>query len=174
MASMRKSLLSTASPMRFALVRFEFMFDHIAGVEDNRSDSILTRAGGMEQGRETKTIWHTRLPIRADTTSHRQDVLYDFHGGSHTIMEEHGIPVKYHSHEVWSGTDGSGWGGGLREMADKTMMTKYIIRIRPSENRTTFMPKPSITSETACMCTCICSRTESLFLSQGRIFPAFQ
>jgi len=62
------------------------------------------------------------------------------------MMEERDIKVKYHHHEV----GGSGQleieveSGGLCEMADKTMMTKYIIKnAAVQEGKTaTFMPKP--------------------------------
>jgi glutamine synthetase len=61
-------------------------------------------------------------------------------------MEKQGIKVKYHHHEV------GGPGqleievefGSMLEMADKTMMTKYLIKnAAMAENKTaTFMPKP--------------------------------
>lgn len=75
-----------------------------------------------------------------------QDVLYDFRSRVCMLMEDQGIKVKYHHHEV------GGPGqleievefGGIAEMADKTMMTKYLIKNQAiSEGRTaTFMPKP--------------------------------
>jgi len=75
-----------------------------------------------------------------------QDILYDYRSRVTMLMEEMGIKVKYHHHEV------GGPGqieievefGGLTEMADKTMMTKYLIKNQAiSEGRTaTFMPKP--------------------------------
>ena len=75
-----------------------------------------------------------------------QDVLYDFRSRAALLMEDHGIKVKYHHHEV------GGPGqleievefGGLTEMADKTMLTKYIIKNEAKrEGKTvTFMPKP--------------------------------
>ena len=75
-----------------------------------------------------------------------QDVLYDFRSRVAMLMEDQNIKVKYHHHEV------GGPGqleievefGGVTEMADKTMMTKYLIKNQAiAENRTaTFMPKP--------------------------------
>ena len=75
-----------------------------------------------------------------------QDVLYDFRSRVAMLMEEQGIKVKYHHHEV------GGPGqleievefGGVTEMADKTMMTKYLIKNEAiAEGKTaTFMPKP--------------------------------
>jgi glutamine synthetase len=62
------------------------------------------------------------------------------------LMEKQGILVKYHHHEV----GGPGQleieveSGPMLEMADKTMMTKYLIKnAAVAENKTaTFMPKP--------------------------------
>ena len=75
-----------------------------------------------------------------------QDKLYDFRSRVAMIMEDHGIKVKYHHHEV------GGPGqleievefGNLTEMADKTMLTKYIVKNEAAkEGKTaTFMPKP--------------------------------
>lgn len=75
-----------------------------------------------------------------------QDILYDLRARMCLLMEENNIPVKYHHTEV------GGPGqleievefGGLREMADKTMLTKYLIKnLAFQEGKTaTFMPKP--------------------------------
>jgi len=75
-----------------------------------------------------------------------QDTLYDFRSRITMLLEEQGIKVKYHHHEV----GGPGQVeievefGTLTEMADKTMMTKYIIKNQAiKEGKTaTFMPKP--------------------------------
>ena len=74
------------------------------------------------------------------------DRLDGFRSRVTMLMENMGIKVKYHHHEV------GGPGqieievefGGLLEMADKTMLTKYIIKNAAiAENKTaTFMPKP--------------------------------
>lgn len=62
------------------------------------------------------------------------------------LLEERGVKVKYHHHEV------AGPGqveievefGNLREMADKTMLVKYIVRNAAFKagKSATFMPKP--------------------------------
>ncbi|MGI6434418.1 MAG: type I glutamate--ammonia ligase [Syntrophomonadaceae bacterium] len=75
-----------------------------------------------------------------------QDILYDLRARMCLLMEENNIPVKYHHHEV------AGAGqieievefGGMREMADKTMLAKYLIKnLAFQEGKTaTFMPKP--------------------------------
>lgn len=75
-----------------------------------------------------------------------QDVLYDLRSRMSMLLEQNGIPVKYHHHEV------GGPGqieievefGPMREMADKTMLAKYLIKnLAFQEGKTvTFMPKP--------------------------------
>ena len=75
-----------------------------------------------------------------------QDILYDLRARMCLLMEENNIPVKYHHHEV------AGPGqieievefGGMREMADKTMLAKYLIKnLAFQEGKSaTFMPKP--------------------------------
>ncbi|HBQ27629.1 MAG TPA: glutamine synthetase, partial [Syntrophomonas sp.] len=63
-------------------------------------------------------------------TAPPQDILYDLRARMCLLMEENNIPVKYHHHEV------GGPGqieievefGGMREMADRTMLTKYLIK----------------------------------------------
>lgn len=75
-----------------------------------------------------------------------QDILYDLRSRMCLLMEENHIPVKYHHHEV----GGPGQVeievefGPMREMADKTMLTKYLIKnLAFQEGKTaTFMPKP--------------------------------
>ena len=74
------------------------------------------------------------------------DVTYDLRSRICMELEEKGVRVKYHHHEV------GGPGqleievefGGLRDMADKTMLIKYIIKNTAFvEGKTaTFMPKP--------------------------------
>lgn len=74
------------------------------------------------------------------------DRLSGFRSRVAILMEKQGILVKYHHHEV------GGPGqleiemefGEMLEMADKTMMTKHLIKnTAVSENKTaTFMPKP--------------------------------
>ncbi|MDO4541188.1 MAG: type I glutamate--ammonia ligase [Syntrophomonadaceae bacterium] len=75
-----------------------------------------------------------------------QDVLYDLRSRMCMLMEENNIPVKYHHTEV------GGCGqmeievefAGMSEMADRTMMTKYLIQnLAFQEGKSaTFMPKP--------------------------------
>ncbi|MCR5327840.1 MAG: type I glutamate--ammonia ligase [Saccharofermentans sp.] len=75
-----------------------------------------------------------------------QDINYDYRSRVTMLMEQQGIKVKYHHHEV----GGPGQMeievefGGMTEMADKTMLTKYIVKNEAvKEGKTaTFMPKP--------------------------------
>lgn len=74
------------------------------------------------------------------------DILYDLRSRMCVLLEENNIPVKYHHHEV----GGPGQVeievefGPMREMADKTMLAKYLIKnLAFEEGKTvTFMPKP--------------------------------
>ncbi|MBR3680282.1 MAG: type I glutamate--ammonia ligase [Oscillospiraceae bacterium] len=87
------------------------------------------------------------------TPSHRgyhadlpNDLTYDLRSKICMMLEERGVQVKYHHHEV----GGSGQVeievelGEMTEMADKTMIIKYIVKNAALENgqTATFMPKP--------------------------------
>lgn len=75
-----------------------------------------------------------------------QDITYDLRSKMCLIMNEWGIDVKYHHHEV------GGPGqlevevelGGMTEMADKSMIMKYIVKNSAvaAGKTATFMPKP--------------------------------
>ncbi|MBR2521619.1 MAG: type I glutamate--ammonia ligase [bacterium] len=74
------------------------------------------------------------------------DRTYDFRSAVCEVLEANGIKVKYHHHEV----GGPGQVeievefGELTEMADKTLLLKYIVKnMAVEDGRTvTFMPKP--------------------------------
>ncbi len=93
------------------------------------------RNKGYQVGR--KRGYHADIP---------QDITYNSRAQMCMTMEDWGIKVKYHHHEV------GGPGqieievelGEMTEMADATMATKYIIKNTAVEhNRTaTFLPKP--------------------------------
>ena len=137
-----------ADEMRIA-PEFEFhVFDHVSySVKPNvagfRVDSIQaewnTGLGSDNLGYKMphKGGYHMTAPM---------DTLSGFRSRVALVMQEQGIEVKYHHHEV----GGPGQVevevefGGLLEMADKTMMTKHIIKNAAfSEGKTaTFMPKP--------------------------------
>jgi glutamine synthetase len=120
--------------MRYTVTPNFSMFDINAeqavwnsGAESNNSGYTVPRKAG----------YHIAPPL---------DRLNGFRSRVALDMEKQGISVKYHHHEV------AGPGqieievefGGLMEMADKTMMTKYIIKnTAAAEGKSaTFMPKP--------------------------------
>ncbi|MDR2945854.1 MAG: type I glutamate--ammonia ligase [Candidatus Adiutrix sp.] len=143
---MRKTGL--ADEMRIG-PEFEFhVFDHVSyAVQPNgskyRVDTSQAEWNTGDEGRNLgykmarKSGYHMAPPL---------DILSGFRSRVTMLMEKQGIAVKYHHHEV------GGPGqleievefGGLLEMADKTMMTKYLIKnTAVAENKTaTFMPKP--------------------------------
>ena len=98
-----------------------------SGAEENNCGYVVPANGG----------YHIAPPL---------DRLMDFRSRITLQLEKQGIEVKYHHHEV----GGAGQieieiaFGGLLEMADKTMMTKHIIKNKAAaEGKTaTFMPKP--------------------------------
>ncbi len=74
------------------------------------------------------------------------DINYDLRSKICMLLDDWGVPVKYHHHEV----GGSGQQeievnfGTLADMADRTMIAKYVIKNSANKaNKTaTFMPKP--------------------------------
>ncbi|MDO4859793.1 MAG: type I glutamate--ammonia ligase [Bacillota bacterium] len=129
---------------------FEFyVFDHVSySMDPNRSGfHVDTEQAewnkGLDDGHNLaykmnhKAGYHMAPP---------QDVLYDLRSKMAMQMEEQGIAVKYHHHEVAGPAqlEIEVEFGTLTEMADKTMMTKHIIKnLAIKEGKTaTFMPKP--------------------------------
>jgi glutamine synthetase len=128
---------------------FEFhVFDHVSyTVEPNEcgfrvdTEQAVWNTGGGERNLGYKMAhkggYHMAPP---------SDILSGFRSRATLLMEERGIKVKYHHHEV----GGPGQSevevefGGLLEMADKTMMIKSILKNAAfAEGRTvTFLPKP--------------------------------
>ena len=129
---------------------FEFhVFDHVSySVDPNRSGfHIDTKQAEWNKGLDNGENLAYKMNHEAGYhMAPPQDVLYDLRSKIAMQMEEQGIKVKYHHHEV----GGPGQMeievefGTLTEMADKTMMTKYIIKnLCIKEGKTaTFMPKP--------------------------------
>lgn len=129
---------------------FEFyVFDHVTydlrpqstgfriDAEQAEWNSYLDEYQNLGYKIPTKMGYHIAPPM---------DVLYDLRSRMCMLLEERDIPVKYHHHEV------GGPGqleievefGPMREMADKTMLIKYIVKNAAfAEGKTaTFMPKP--------------------------------
>lgn len=141
--------LGVADEMRIG-PEFEFhVFDHV-------SYECLPHRSGFTIDAE-QAIWNSgenefqnlgyKIPLKGGYhIAPPQDILYDLRSRMCLLMEENQIPVKYHHHEV------GGPGqieievefGPLREMADKTMLAKYLIKnLAFQEGKTaTFMPKP--------------------------------
>ena len=137
-----------ADEMRIA-PEFEFhVFDHVSYTVQPNSARFLVDSVQAEwnTGRGPENLGY-KMPHKGGYhMTPPLDTLGGFRSRVAMIMENQGIGVKYHHHEV------GGPGqieievefGGLVEMADKTMMTKYIIKNAAiSEGKTaTFMPKP--------------------------------
>ena len=113
---------------------FEFyIFDDVSYSLDAKGLNYSITGYEMPQ----KAGYHMAPPL---------DVYCDLRSRISLLMEERDIKVKYHHHEV----GGSGQQeieverGGLCEMADKTMMAKYIIKNAAVEagKTATFLPKP--------------------------------
>ena len=140
--------LGIADDMRIG-PEFEFhIFDHIdyAVTPNGSKYNVDTAQAEWNTGNEgfnlgykmgKKAGYHMAPPL---------DKLSGFRSRVSLLMEKQGIGVKYHHHEV------GGPGqleievefGSMMEMADKTMMTKYLVKnAAVAENKTaTFMPKP--------------------------------
>ena len=129
---------------------YEFhVFDHVSyEIAPNRTGfSIDAEQAAWNSGTEDFPNQGYKIPIKSGYhIAPPQDILYDLRARMCVLMEENNIPVKYHHHEV------GGPGqieievefGGLMEMADKTMLAKYLIKnLAFQEGKTvTFMPKP--------------------------------
>ena len=140
--------LGIADEMRIG-PEYEFhVFDHISyRIEPNGSgyrldsEQAAWNTGGDKENLGYKTPlkggYHMAPPM---------DRLNDLRSRITLLMEKQGILVKYHHHEV----GGPGQleieveTGQMLEMADKTMLTKYLIKNAAiAEHKTaTFMPKP--------------------------------
>ena len=125
-----------------------YVFDHVSYAVQGHYSGYRVDTGQAEWNTEAagenlgykvshKGGYHMAPPL---------DRLSGFRSRVSLLMEEQGILVKYHHHEV------GGPGqleievefGGMLEMADKTMMTKYILKNAAiAEGKTvTFLPKP--------------------------------
>ena len=140
--------LAIADEMRIG-PEFEFhVFDHISySVAPNSSKYCIdSEQAAWNSGKEGHNLGYKMAPKGGYHMAPPLDKLHGFRSRMTMLMEKQGIMVKYHHHEV------GGPGqlelevefGSLLEMADKTMMTKYLIKnAAVAENKTaTFMPKP--------------------------------
>ncbi|MCL2409333.1 MAG: type I glutamate--ammonia ligase [Oscillospiraceae bacterium] len=140
--------LGVADEMRIG-PEFEFhVFDHISyEVKPNRSMyEIDAEQAEWNSSSELQNLGYQMRKKGGYHMAPPLDRLSGFRSRVTMLMEKQGIMVKYHHHEV------GGPGqlevevefGSMLEMADKTMMTKYLIKnAAVSEGKTaTFMPKP--------------------------------
>ena len=128
---------------------YEFhVFDHVSfSIEPNCSGYCVdTEQAAWNMGDDGENLGY-KIPIKAGYhMAMPMDRLSDFRSEVCIMMEKQGIKVKYHHHEV----GGPGQVeietemGTLLEMADKTMMTKYLIKNHAfaSGKTATFLPKP--------------------------------
>jgi glutamine synthetase len=128
---------------------FEFhVFDHVSYSVNGNSSSfkIDTDQAEWNTGSESGNLGY-KIPYKSGYhAAPPLDRLSGFRNKVTMMLESQGIYVKYHHHEV------GGPGqieievefGGMLEMADKTMLSKYIIKNAAiAEGKTvTFMPKP--------------------------------
>lgn len=140
--------LGIADEMRVG-PEFEFhVFDSVSyEVKPNESRyTIDTEQAEWNTGKDGQNLGY-KMPHKGGYhMAPPMDKLSGFRSRVTMLMEKQGILVKYHHHEV------GGPGqleievemGPMLEMADKTMMTKYLIKNSAiAENKTaTFMPKP--------------------------------
>jgi len=140
--------LGIADEMRIG-PEFEFhVFDHVSyDVQPNNSEyRVDTNQAVWNTGDGSNNLGY-KMPLKGGYhMAPPMDKLSGFRSRVTMLMEKQGILVKYHHHEV------GGPGqleievemGSMLEMADKTMMTKYLIKNSAiAENKTaTFMPKP--------------------------------
>ena len=128
---------------------FEFnVFDHVSYEVKGHSSRYFVDSDQAEwnTGFEGENLGYKAAHKGAYHMTPPVDRLYDYRSKAVMMMEEQGIPVKYHHHEV------AGPGqieievefGGIREMADRTMLVKYILKnLAIAEGKTvTFLPKP--------------------------------
>jgi glutamine synthetase len=129
---------------------FEFhVFDHVSyDISPQKTGySIDAEQAIWNSGNDDYPNLGYKIPLKSGYhITPPQDILCDLRSRICVLMENNNIPVKYHHHEV------GGPGqieievefGGLTEMADKTMLTKYLIKnLAFQEGKTaTFMPKP--------------------------------
>lgn len=129
---------------------YEFnVFDHVSyECNPNRTGyTIDTDQAIWNSGENEYQNLGYKIPLKGGYhITPPQDILYDLRSRMCLLLEENNVAVKYHHHEV------GGPGqieievefGGMREMADKTMLVKYMVKnLAFQEGKTaTFMPKP--------------------------------
>ncbi len=126
-----------------------FVFDHVSyeTLPQRCGFEIDTEQAEWNSGNNEEWNQGFKIPLKGGYHIDQPfDILYNLRSEMCVLMEERGVKVKYHHHEV------AGPGqveievefGSMREMADKTMLTKYIVRNAAFQagKTATFMPKP--------------------------------
>ncbi len=128
---------------------FEFyVFDHVSyDIQQNQASfRIDAEQAEWNSGDEIQNLGY-KVPLKGGYhMTPPMDVLYNLRSEMCMLLEERNVPVKYHHHEV------GGPGqleievelGPMREMADRTMLIKYIVKNAAfnASKSATFMPKP--------------------------------
>ncbi|SHH64112.1 glutamine synthetase [Caloranaerobacter azorensis DSM 13643] len=129
---------------------FEFyVFDHISFINKNNHQEVYIDTEQAYWNNGNKNYQNLGYKVEFQKGYHvdlPKDITNDFRSKITRQLEDLGISVKYHHHEV----GGSGQVeietqfGRLREMADKTLILKYVVKnLAIQEGKTvTFMPKP--------------------------------
>lgn len=129
---------------------FEFhLFDNVSYTVSPQKTSftIDTEQAAWNSGKES--LYNNGFQVPAGGGYHvaaPQDIAYNLRSQMCILLENWGVDVKYHHHEV----GGSGQMeievelGDMVDMADKTMIIKYVIRNAAVKagKTATFMPKP--------------------------------
>ncbi|KAB3531540.1 type I glutamate--ammonia ligase [Alkaliphilus serpentinus] len=128
---------------------FEFyVFDHIS--YETRPNSVGFRVDSQQAEWNSSNLDDNKgykVPLKGGYhITPPMDILYDLRSEMCLLLEERGVEVKYHHPEV----GGPGQmeievePGAMREMADKTMLIKYVVKNAAfnAGKSATFMPKP--------------------------------
>jgi len=129
---------------------FEFyVFDHIASTNTNNRSSyeIDAETGHWRTGTENSRHLGLRVPYQGGYhLMPPLDDLHDLRSAMCLAIQDAGIPVKYHHHEVGGAGQCEIEIGFLPLLAagDAVMIIKYLIRMvaRKHNRIATFMPKP--------------------------------
>ncbi len=129
---------------------FEFhIFDHVSYQVDPNHISFEVNTLESDVNSKRNDIKNNGYQISKQRAYHidsPNDSTYSLRSEMCILLENWGVPVKYHHHEVGS----SGQLeievilGSMRKMADRTMITKYIIKNAAlnAGKTATLMPKP--------------------------------
>lgn len=128
---------------------FEFyLFDHISfEAKNNHQEVTIDSKQAYWNTNEKEENYGYKVPFQR---GYHRDLPYDLNNDLRSEMtlklEEMGVPVKYHHHEVGAAgqLEIEVELGEMMKMADATMMAKYVIKNEAvAHGKTaTFMPKP--------------------------------